>query len=66
MPLTHPAELTLCEISDMSRPALIEHLLGFNEFCAFRFDRDLLFDLPDGVLKKLLYAARRHYHVRGY
>src|SRR5207237_2642969 len=64
--ITHPAELTLRDISEMSRVHLIEQLLVFNDYCAFQFNRDELFDLPNNVLRGLLYAARRHYHSRGY
>ena len=64
--ITHPAELSLREISEMSRVHLIEQLLVFNDYCAFQFNRDELFDLPNNVLRGLLYAARRHYHSRGY
>ena len=60
MVITHPAELTLRDISEMSRVHLIEQLLVFNDYCAFQFNREELFDLPNNVLRGLLYAARRH------
>lgn len=66
MVITHPAELTLRDISEMSRVHLVEQLLVFNDYCAFRFNRDELCELPNNVLRGLLYAARRHYHGKGY
>lgn len=66
MTSTHPAELTLSDIGQMPRIALIENLLVFNDYCSFRFRREDLSDLPSNVLRGLLYAARRHYHKRGY
>jgi hypothetical protein len=64
--ITHPAELTLRDISQMNRAGLIEQLLVFNDFCSFHFARAKLSDLPSNVLRGLLYAARRHYHSKGY
>jgi hypothetical protein len=64
--ITHPAELSLRDISQMNRTTLIEQLLVFNDFCSFRFGREELSDLPSNVLRGLLYAARRHYHSKGY
>ena len=66
MTIIHPAELTLRDISAMSRATLVEQLLTFNDHCAFRFSREELCDLPSHVLRGLLYAARRHYHAKGY
>jgi hypothetical protein len=63
---THPSELTLTEISRMDRASLIEQLLLFNDYCAFRFSRNRLASLSSQELRGLLYAARRHYHNKGY
>ena len=66
LPCVHPAELTLRDIYQMNRTSLIEQLLAFNDFCSFQFSRDELWDLPNNVLRGLVYAARRHYHLKGY
>lgn len=66
MSITHPAELTLRDIYQMSRTNLIEQLLVFNDFCSFHFNRGELVGLPSNVLRGLIYAARRHYHLKGY
>jgi hypothetical protein len=64
--MTHPAELTLQDIAQMNRESLIEQLLVFNEYCAFRFTRSSLASKSSQDLRGLLYAARRHYHSKGY
>lgn len=66
MLITHPADLTLNEISDMDREHLIEQLLVFNGYCAFHFSRERLLSMSGTDLRGLLYAARRHYHEKGY
>jgi hypothetical protein len=63
---THPSELTITEIAHMDRDSLIEQLLTFNDHCAFRFNRTRLVSLTSQELRGLLYAARRHYHNKGY
>lgn len=66
MLITHPSDLTLHEITQMDRSCLIEQLLVFNEYCAFRFSRNRLSAMTSRQLRGLLYAARRHYHSKGY
>jgi hypothetical protein len=63
---THPAELTLQDIGAMRREDLIEQLLVFNQYCSFRFTRQRLASKSSQELRGLLYAARRHYHSKGY
>jgi hypothetical protein len=62
----HPAHLTLNEMTCMERDSLIKQLLVFNDHCAFRFARSRLISLTNKELRGLLYAARRHYHGKGY
>jgi hypothetical protein len=64
--MTHPSDLTLNEITRMDRERLIEQLLVFNDYCAFRFSRNRLVSMTSTQLRGLLYAARRHVHEKGY
>jgi hypothetical protein len=64
--LSHPAELTLQDISKMSRTELIEQLLIFKSHGALGFSENVLDDQPIEELRGLLYAARRLYHSKGY
>ena len=66
MLITHPSDLTLNEISHLDRDGLIEQLLIFNDYFAFRFSRNRLVAMTSTQLRGLLYAARRHYHEKGY
>jgi hypothetical protein len=65
MPTRHPAELTLRDIMLMDRLSLIEELRLFERHCFCSLATDLG-ALPSDTLRKLLYAARCHYHSKGY
>jgi hypothetical protein len=66
MPVLHPADLTLNDMTRMQRDNLIKQLLIFNDHCAFRFQKSRLISLTNKELRGLLYTARRHYHGKGY
>jgi hypothetical protein len=50
----------------MSRESLIDQILVFNDYCAFHLTRRQLAARTTPELRGLLYAARRHYHSKGY
>lgn len=63
---SHPAELSLQDITNLDRDGLFEALDEYCRHCSFRLTHDRLETLSVTELRRLLMRVRRHYQAKGY